>query len=155
AALAQDYTFTAAGSMAGSLVVTPKALSAAVVTPSASVVYGATRPALFALDGVVGTDQISLTSGTGALGKLRQGYGPSDTRADVGTYSYVLTGLSGAAAGNYTLSNPGLSASLTVTPAPLTWSVASANVIYGGLYAKKTTFGTQILDGATVGAATL
>ena len=50
----------------------------------------------------------------------------------VGTYTAVVTSLAGAQAGNYVLTNTGSTAGLiTITPAPLVITLASASKVYG------------------------
>jgi filamentous hemagglutinin family protein len=59
----------------------------------------------------------------GATGKLA---------AEVGTYTYSITGLTGGRSGNYVLTNPNaLSGSYTVTPRPLTFTYDLDNRSYG------------------------
>jgi filamentous hemagglutinin family protein len=114
---AGNYSLATSGNTAGTLVIAPKALSWTVADATST--FG-TTPTLgtASLSGVVGSDSVNGTAGafTGSTPVALS------TSTPVGTYSENVTGLSGSAAGNYTLASTGNSpGTLTVsaaTPAP-------------------------------------
>jgi trimeric autotransporter adhesin len=117
-----NYAVTA-NTAAGSI--TPKALT---VTGQAATdkTYDATTNATLSggnLAGVVGSDDVSLVSGTGTFSDKNVGANKA--------VAVTGSGLSGADAGNYTVANPaGLTAN--ITPAALTLSAGADSKVYDG-----------------------
>ncbi len=76
------------------------------------------------------------------------------TTTNVGTYSAAVTGLSGADAGNYVLTNTGSTAGLiTVTPAPLVITLAGATKVYGDVDPSLAFSATGLVNGETMAVA--
>ena len=117
------------GNTATTVNVLPKALT--YVAATGSNVYGTPQSgAMPALSGVVAGDQITAAPAIESGGNLWL----LDAGSRAGTYtSTVLAGsLSGAGAGNYTIAATGnTNGTWTVTPKPITWSVAAGSAIYG------------------------
>ncbi|OYQ31708.1 hypothetical protein CHU95_21475 [Niveispirillum lacus] len=124
---AANYVIADAGNRHGILTVTPKALTVSVANVSS--IYGqAASVGAVALTGVMAGDDVTADlvveggGGTVALGP----------KLGVGTYTQRVTGLTGSSASNYTLSGgPGTTATLIVTPAPLTVTADSLHRLYG------------------------
>ncbi len=124
---AGNYALAMSGNTGGSLVITPKPLNWSV--GSHSVTYGTTPThGTVNLSGIVGSDKVN-----GIVGAFN-GNKPVTLSAStpVGTYSERITGLSGSAAGNYTLASAGnspgtltVSAASTTPPPPPTVNLAS------------------------------
>jgi filamentous hemagglutinin family protein len=135
---ASNYVLDLGGTVAGTLVIAPKALTWGIAA-GAGQTYG-TLPStpLAQLSGVLAGDDVAAVPGL-ALNGTPVAYG---ARTPVGTYDAGVTGLGGAAASNYTLAPTGNTAgTLTVSPKALAWSVASTTTTYG--------------DGGSAGAAQL
>jgi filamentous hemagglutinin family protein len=135
---ASNYVLALGGTVAGTLVIAPKALTWGIAS-GASQTYG-TLPStpLAQLSGVLPGDDVAAVPGL-ALNGTPVAYG---ARTPVGTYDAGVTGLGGASASNYTLAPTGNTVgTLTVSPKALAWSVASTTTTYG--------------DGGSAGAAQL
>ena len=124
---AGNYTLAASGHTAGSLVIAKKPITWQVAAGSA--VYGDVLSNTTQLDGVLAGDfvlpQLSAWTAGGTL----------DSRPSVGSaYTARVSGLAGAAAGNYELQADGnLAGNLFITPRPVTFQVANAASVYGTL----------------------
>jgi len=97
-------------------------------------VYG-TAASVAALNNVVNNDVLvplaSLNGGAQeALATVGSGYGFSATTR-AGNHSYQLTGLAGAAAGNYELAPGTWTGALAVAPKPINFSAFHQNQVYG------------------------
>ncbi len=123
-----QYAYTGDGTYAGASASGTLTVTKATVTPVVAVankVYdGTTRATLSGetLDGVIGTDAVSLTGGTAVFASK-----------DAGTAETAhVTGLSltGAAAGNYQLSSTSATTTATITPAPLTITAVTDSKTY-------------------------
>ncbi|HUQ12962.1 MAG TPA: filamentous hemagglutinin N-terminal domain-containing protein, partial [Novosphingobium sp.] len=115
--------------------ITPKALTPTVT--AGAYTYGAPT-AVANLGGLVGSDQVGLTATVSGLGTqaLTGSGGAYSFAANLaaGQRSFTLTGLSGAAAANYTLDLSGMiGATLAIDPKTLTYAGTSASSIYGTL----------------------
>ncbi len=123
-AYAGEGVYEAAGA-SSTLSVTP-----ATVTPVVTVankVYDGTTSATIAgesLEGVIGTDAVSLTGGTAAFASKDAGTADAVTVTDLS--------LTGAAAGNYQLSSTTATTTATISPAPLTITAATDSKTYDG-----------------------
>ncbi|RRJ94967.1 filamentous hemagglutinin N-terminal domain-containing protein [Opitutaceae bacterium TAV4] len=128
---ADDYQIAATGHTPGSLTVNPKAISIADAATLGSKVYDGTLAANIlthgTLDGlVVGDDAVTLAL-TAAYGDKNVGEG----KAVTGTYA-----LTGAGAGNYTLTGNAFTGTASITPASLTLGeqgTVAASKVYDGL----------------------
>ncbi|WP_029012624.1 MBG domain-containing protein [Niveispirillum irakense] len=121
---ASNYTLAATGNSAGSLVIAPKTLTYSI--GHAGSVYG-TLATLgdIRLNGVLEGDAVA------GMAALSNGALLTE-RLAAGTYGVSVSGLTGAAAGNYTIAVAGNSAgSLTVAPKPITYAIAGASATYG------------------------
>ncbi|SNT17662.1 MULTISPECIES: MBG domain-containing protein, partial [unclassified Azospirillum] len=137
--LASDLGYQFDVSATGTLTINPKALSWAVANASGT--YGTLASnGTVTLTGVVGADAVSGVVGTrDSNGAITLS---ATTRA--GSYTQSVTGLSGAAAGNYTLAVSGNSSgTLTIAPKALTYSIGAASGTYGTL----ASLGTASLSG--------
>ncbi|HUN75287.1 MAG TPA: YDG domain-containing protein, partial [Steroidobacteraceae bacterium] len=121
-ALASNYTFTGG---TDSVVITPATLTVSGTTAAGKVYDGTTVAALSGatLVGVLGNDSVTLgndTSGTFAT-------------KNAGTNIAVTTGMtvSGADAGNYTLTQP-TDLTADITPKPITVAATGSNEVYNG-----------------------
>lgn len=133
---AGNYVVTTVGSTDANLVVAKKPITW--TTAAGSAAYGDALSNATTLNSVLSGDVVVPT-----LSAIKTSDSSIDLRPSVGTaYTAAVTALGGDAGGNYALQGSGNSAgSVTITPRPLTYSVANANSTYGTL--------------ATVGAATL
>ena len=132
-----DYSLPTANLTNGELVVSPLSISATLST--ASYVYGAPS-AIVALTGVLSGDVVAPTinltpSGGGAADVTLQangsGFGLALNR-NAGTYSAVVTGLTGASAADYALATNLSSAAIQIAPKPLTFAVPTGQTsVYG------------------------
>ena len=121
---ASNYTVAATGNSAGTLTVAPRALNWQVGTGTA--IYGNTPSNLTNLSNVVFGDDVRAT-----VSALDWG-GAAILRPGVGSYAAGVSALSGADALNYLLAPSGNTVgSLSVTPRPVTYSVANVNTVYG------------------------
>jgi len=115
----------------------PLTVTRRTVTPttgSAQSTYG-TAASVVTLANVVNNDALTLSGtlnggATQTLNATGGGYGFGDT-AKAGTWSYAITGLSGAAAGNYVLAPGTWTGSLTVAPKLLTYTTGYNDQAYG------------------------
>jgi filamentous hemagglutinin family protein len=116
----------------------PLTVTRRTVTPSVGAAQGTygTAVSVATLSNVVNNDALSVlgTLNGGAeqtFAAVGAGYGFSD-RTAAGSWNYALTGLSGAAAGNYTLAAGPWTGTLAVAPKTLTYSALhSATLTYG------------------------
>ncbi|HEX8415430.1 MAG TPA: filamentous hemagglutinin N-terminal domain-containing protein [Sphingomicrobium sp.] len=121
--------------VADTLQITPKTLTATVA--AGNYTYG-TPASVASLTGLVGSDSVGLLAtvtglGTQAMSGIASGYAFAANLA-AGQRSFTLTGLTGAAAGNYTLDLSGtIGAALTISPRLLTYAGTSATSTYGTL----------------------
>jgi filamentous hemagglutinin family protein len=132
-----DYSLPTANLTNGQLVVSPLSISASL--SAANYVYGSPT-ALATLNGVLSGDALVPTVGLTPAGGVSAavtlqanggGFGLA-TKTAAGTYSATLTGLSGAQAGDYTLSANATVAAVQITPKSLTFSVPTGqSSIYG------------------------
>jgi hypothetical protein len=76
------------------------------------------------LDGVIGSDDVSLTGGAASFDNKNVGTGKSVTATGLS--------LSGADAGNYTLASDSASTTASITPATLTVSASGVDKVYDG-----------------------
>lgn len=115
------------------LTVTRRTVTPAVGTVQAT--YG-TAAAVATLSNVVNNDALSVLGtlnggAVQALDAVGSGYG-FGARTAAGTWNYAVTGLSGAAAGNYTLASGPWTGTLAVAPKTVTYSTAhSTTLVYG------------------------
>jgi filamentous hemagglutinin family protein len=108
-----------------SLTITPRPVTFAI--GAYSWVYGSPLSPLDTLTNVVPGDAVS-----GVVSTLMGGVTNSAANPSVGSYSLTTTSLTGAAAANYTIANTGDTlGSLTVTPRPITYSIAPLSSLYG------------------------
>ena len=134
---AANYTITF---VPGSLSVTPAPLTVTAATPNK--VYGAALPSLTYTTGTLVNGDTTLTALTGALATT------ATASSSVGSYSITQGTL---AAANYTITFvPG---SLSVTPAPLTVTVASPNKVYGAALPSLTYTTGTLVNGDTMATA--
>jgi filamentous hemagglutinin family protein len=90
-------------------------------------VYGSPLSPVDTLTNVLSGDVVS-----GVVSTLTGGVTNSAANPNVGTYSLTTTSLTGAAAANYTIANTGDTlGTLTVTPRPITYSIAPLSSVYG------------------------
>ncbi|HEX8484868.1 MAG TPA: filamentous hemagglutinin N-terminal domain-containing protein [Sphingomonas sp.] len=130
---AGNYTLATTGNTTGTLTINRLQLSYTVADVTQS--YG-TPAAIATLSGVVSGDEVfaagslfNYNGGAVAVGATGIGFNP-----DVGSHAFNLTGISGAQSGNYRIdlfAGPTTTATLTVTPGTVTYSIASFNRIYG------------------------
>jgi filamentous hemagglutinin family protein len=125
-----DYTLSTSGNPTGLFTVNPRALTYTIGNTSST--YGTSAIlAGYALIGVVNADQVGATigvKGANSLINLAANTAP-------GTYQEVLTGLTGANAGNYVLATSGnIPGLLTISPKVLTYSLSSGTTVYGTPY---------------------
>lgn len=123
---AGNYSLATSGDTIGTLVIAPKALTWSVTNASST--FGTTPTIGVAhLSGIVGSDNVN-----GAAGAF-SGSTPVtlSTSTPAGSYTENVTGLSGSAAGNYTLASsgnsPGTLAVLAQTPTPTPGSGSGSN----------------------------
>ena len=141
-AAAGNYVLDVSGAGPVGAVITPRTLTYSCC--SAGWTYGAAVPSLsVTFSGVLSGDDV----GSGGL-SVSQGGSPVTltNRSHAGAYQLTTTGLTGLSAGNYVLSGPG--ETLTITPRALTYAVTSANLIYGDTPAYSL---GGVLSGDTVG----
>ncbi|MCK5135774.1 MAG: T9SS type A sorting domain-containing protein [Bacteroidales bacterium] len=122
---AGDATYNAAPQVSHELTVNPKALTVTDAVAENKVYDGTTDATISGatLSGVVGTDDVTLTNATsGTFALMDVGIGISVTTA---------MDLGGAAAGNYTLTQPILTADITAKDLTVTDAVAE-NKVYDG-----------------------
>jgi filamentous hemagglutinin family protein len=132
-ASSSNYTLSGA---AAALAVTPKPLTATL--NGMTVVYGSTLADLVTMPGVLAGDTVApVVTIAGQATTLAAGgvgaYGIPAVTTDVGMQTVSFTGLSGAQAGNYGIANAVIGSQLTVTPKPITYSVAAVTGQYGGI----------------------
>ncbi|QKV52999.1 filamentous hemagglutinin N-terminal domain-containing protein [Comamonas antarctica] len=132
-----------------------------VVTPTVlnpSYVYGSPSAAV-GLGNVVNGDALApvatLGSSTGvAMSAIGAGYG-FGARVGAGTHAYTLTGLAGAAAGNYSLDlSRGIGGLISIAPKPVTFFGSSASQVYGDAFTPLTMYLDGVLPGDAVAAGT-
>lgn len=126
-ASASDYTLASTGNTAGTLTVSPKALTWTVASTATTYGNGGSAGAA-QLAGVLTGDDVS-----GVVDVLANGtpFTPG-TGTHAGAYAEVVSGLGGAGAGNYVLaSNGNANGTYTVSPRPLTLASLSATQVYG------------------------
>jgi filamentous hemagglutinin family protein len=110
-----------------------------VVTPtvaSGSYVYGS-PVALVTLSGVVGSDvvvPVASISGIGSvsLSAMGSGFGFGQNTA-AGNFTYTVTSLAGTNASRYTLASGTFSASLSISPKPISYVISDTSTVYGTL----------------------
>lgn len=143
---AANYTL-AAGPWTGTLAVAPKTVTYS-TAHSTTLTYGDTGFEITGLTGVLSGDTVApvatITSGGVAVpaGRLK-----------VGSYDYVVSGLSGADAANYRIAGSGnQDTPFTVTPRVLDYAVAAANTTYGTPAALGAVTFNNVLAGDTVTA---
>jgi filamentous hemagglutinin family protein len=134
AALDQNYIIKGSNGATGnvlafmkaySLTITPRPVTFAI--GAYGWVYGSPLSPLDTLTNVVPGDAVS-----GVVSTLIGGVTNSAANPNVGSYSLTTTSLTGAAAANYTIANTGDTlGSLTVTPRPITYSLAPLSSVYG------------------------
>ena len=137
ASQAGNGSFTAASNVVQGLTVNTKTLT--LTTPAASSkTYTGTNAAVVSgtLSGIVNSDAVTCTSGTFAS-------------VNVGSPIAVTCILSGAKAGNYTLTQPGITANITAAPLTIT-GISGVNKVYTGTNAATLT-GTAAYSGLVNG----
>ncbi len=129
---AGNYLLSSTGNLVGALTVGRKLLIASVA--DATQVYLA-PVSLATLNGVLAGDDISAV---GTLDNSFVGMVPAGTNgvgfqfAEVGSHAFRLSGITGLQSGNYQLAAPNLlTATLTVTPKPINYTIGSATRTYG------------------------
>jgi filamentous hemagglutinin family protein len=128
---AGNYSLASNGNTVGTITVqaTPVTWSAA----NSSAVYSTTGNGSLGaatLSGVVSADSASVTPIVGLFNGNTQI--TNLTNLPAGTYTEKVIGLTGSAAGNYSLSNSGDTVgTLTVQADPVSWSVANSSAVYG------------------------
>jgi filamentous hemagglutinin family protein len=148
-AAAGNYTLAAAP-WTGTLAVAPKTLTYDTFH-STTQTYGDEGYAMTGLMGVLDGDAVAAV-GTVTSGGVAVPAG----RLKVGSYDFVVSGLSGADATNYRIADAGnRSASFTVTPRVLDYAVADASTTYGTAGALGAVTMNNVLSGdaVTPGAA--
>ncbi|NIJ06740.1 hypothetical protein FHS31_000322 [Sphingomonas vulcanisoli] len=128
---AGNYTVSTVGNTLGTLTINPKALTYTV--GGGSFVYGQTIAASgLSFAGVLSGDTVSGGIGISSSNIQGQTFDATIGRRGVGTWYLGLTGLTGAQAGDYVIAATGNSYGLvSVTPKPLTYSIAGGSVVYG------------------------
>jgi filamentous hemagglutinin family protein len=134
AALDQNYIIKGSNGATGnvlafmkaySLTITPRPVTFAI--GAYSWVYGSPLSPSDTLTNVLSGDAVS-----GVVSTLTGGVTNSTANPNVGSYSLTTTSLTGAAASNYTIATTGDTlGSLTVTPRPITYSLAPLSSVYG------------------------
>ncbi|MDB5432289.1 MAG: hypothetical protein JWP35_3405 [Caulobacter sp.] len=126
-AAAGNYVLDTSGAGPVGAVITPRALTYSCC--SAGWTYGAAVPSLsVTFSGILAGDDVD----SGGLAVSQAGSPVTLTnRSHAGDYQLTTTGLTGLSAGNYVLSGPG--ETLTINRRTLTYSVTSANLVYGDL----------------------
>jgi filamentous hemagglutinin family protein len=124
-ASAGNYTL-ASGPWTGTLAVAPKTVTY-YTARNATVMYGDTGFEFFGVDGVLAGDTVAPVAAV-----LSGGAAVPAGRLKVGSYDYVVSGLSGADAANYRIAGSGnQDTPFTVTPRVLDYAVAAAGATYG------------------------
>ncbi|WP_141100588.1 beta strand repeat-containing protein [Roseateles aquatilis] len=142
---ASNYTIAATGNSAGTLTVAPRLVNWQV--GSGTAVYGNTLTNVTTLSNLVFGDDVRPT--VSAL----DGLGAAISRPGVGSHAAGVSALSGVDAVNYVLASGGNTAgTVSITPRPVTFSVANVSAVYGTqAVAGAATLG-NVLAGDTVGA---
>src|SRR5262249_35738008 len=108
--------------------------------------YGNTPSYTATLDTIQTNDQVTAvvtSTGTGGL---------VTTATGVGAYTASVTSLTGASAGNYTLATTGNpTATLTIVPRPVTYTVANATGTYGTVATPGAAAINNLVNGDTIG----
>lgn len=145
-AAAANYTL-AAGPWTGTLAVAPKIVNYQ-AAHNTTVTYGDTG---FEITGLVGALAGDDVAGVGTV--LSGGVPVPAGRLKVGSYDYVVSGLTGADAANYRIAASGnLDTPFTVTPRVLDYSVALARSTYGSADALGAVTFNNVLSGDAVTA---
>jgi filamentous hemagglutinin family protein len=147
---ASNFSLASSGNSPGTLTITPRPVSYGVA--NASSIYGTlATPGAVTINGLVNGDSIG-----GTLAILSGGNPVTLTaRSAAGSYSETVTGLTGGAAGNYTLltnSTSDTPGTLTIAPLALTFTTTSASSTYGTAASLATGTLSGILAGDTVTA---
>lgn len=142
---ADNYTVATSGNTAAWLSIARKPITWQVAAGTA--IYGDALSNTTRLNGVLSGDTVQPV-----LSALTAG-GSVDARPDAGgIYTAAVTGLDGAAGGNYVLQAGGSSAgNLVVTQRPLTYTVANAGSVYGTLATPGAVTLQNVVPGDTVG----
>ena len=137
---AANYLVT--GGTDGVLTIAPKPLDFTVVPVDST--YGMLAQPVAALTGVLSGDDVSpIVSVTGAGGTVTLA-----ARTGAGSYTATVTGLTGAAAGDYVL-DTGTSGAVSIAPKPITYTIANGSSVYGNLYTPAAAL-TGVLSGDAV-----
>lgn len=141
---AGNYTVAATGNTTTALVVAPKPITWSVANGSA--VYGDALASATTFTSVLAGDEVL------PLLSARQGDGSFVARPVVGTaYTAHVTGLDGAAGGNYALQGTGnIAGALAITPRPVFYTSQSATSVYGTLAMPGATTLSNVLAGDSV-----
>lgn len=141
---AGNYSLDLTG-LSGTITIARKLLTYRIADTSA--VYGTPGSSTGVLDGVLGSDAVSLA----AIAST----GFSST-ARVGTYAITGSGLTGAGADNYAIATTGnTNGTLTVTPKPVSFAASNGTSVYGDTPTVAAATLTGIINGDAVGATTL
>jgi filamentous hemagglutinin family protein len=118
---ASNYSLAVGSLPTGSIAIAARPLTYAIA--DAGAVYGTIASPVSTLSGgIVGSDVVALTLASSGLA----------TTARVGSYTVIGSGLTGAAAANYTLASTGNdNGALTITAKPLTYTGSSITGTYG------------------------
>ncbi|NIA52246.1 filamentous hemagglutinin N-terminal domain-containing protein [Massilia sp. TW-1] len=143
-AAAGNYTL-APGSWTGTLAVAPKTVTYDTFH-SPTLVYGDTGYESASLNGVLAGDTVAPVPAV-----MSGGVAVPAGRLKVGSYDYVVAGLSGADAANYRIAASGnLDTPFTVTPRVLDYAVAAAGSTYGSPAALGAVTFNNVLPGDAV-----
>lgn len=140
---ASNYSLDLTG-LSGTIAIARKLLTYRVA--DASAVYGTPGSSSGTLDGVLGTDAVSLaTSSTGFTATAR-----------VGTYAITGSGLTGTGADNYAIAATGnTNGTLTVTPKPISYTALNSGSVYGDVPSAASAMLNGVINGDAVSATAL
>ncbi|MDE1987350.1 MAG: filamentous hemagglutinin N-terminal domain-containing protein [Alphaproteobacteria bacterium] len=142
-----NYELDTSGTISDSLVIAPKTITYATCCSDQISTYGTAPSFDLSLSGVLTGDDVSANvSATGSSGTVTLG-----ARTPAGAYTISTTGLSGAEAGDYTLSGAS-DFTLTVNPLALGYTGPGGSVQYGTSFGGIVTL-TGVLAGDDVSAA--
>jgi filamentous hemagglutinin family protein len=143
-----DYSIAASGNHNLGITITPRPLT--LTASGGSFVYGTTAVSTTGLTGFVAGDDIQLQGAITDSGGHTVSF---TTNTPVGSYFVNATGITGAAAGNYTFTPA--SATVSITPKPINYTISNGSAVYGdgGLSAGGVTLiGLLAGDAAAIGA---
>lgn len=127
------FNYTLADNFTGDLTIKPRPIT--VTANSKTYTYGDTLSDLITLSNPLGDDLkpvVTINAHPQILSPSPNGSYSFDTILSVGSSQITVTGLTGADIGNYTFTNPGATGTITITPKPVTWSVADVTGYYSG-----------------------